>query len=307
MLSEFGFIEKLKNHRNFSRIGDDCAVLPKDAESDLVVTADMLVENVDFKLEWATPEDIGHKALAVSLSDIAAMGATPVWSLISIAVPENLWNSDFVDRFYDGYCALADRFDVEIAGGDISRSPDGFVVDSTAGGQIPHGRALLRSGAKVGDTIYVSGTLGAAAAGLRSLVEKRPIESLLARQLRPFPRIELGRRLFESGMVTAMIDISDGLSGDLGHLCRASGVGAIIEAAVIPADPMIKLEGSAALELALHGGEDFELLFTAPKAADLVARIEGITAIGRITDSGVIELASETGRHKLTPDSFRHF
>ncbi len=311
MLSEFRFIENLKNRHNFSRIGDDCAVLPKNEVHDLIVTADMLVEDIDFQLDWAAPEDIGHKSLAVSLSDIAAMGGAPIWSLISIAVPASLWNSDFVERFYDGYGALAERFGVEVAGGDVSRSPDRFVVDSTLAGDVPRGRAILRSGAKAGDIIYVSGNLGGAAAGLRSLIANSRIDALAERQLRPSPRIELGRKLLESGSVSAMIDISDGLSGDLGHLCRASGVGASIDAASLPVDPALAAYASSsaqALNFALHGGEDFELLFTAPPTTGLDRQIEGISAVGTVTASpGVIELITDTGTHELIAESFRHF
>ena len=169
MKTEFEFIETLRRKRNLPKIGDDCAVLPKDSKTDLVITTDLLVEDIDFKLEWSKPESIGHKALAVSLSDVAAMGAKPVWSMISIGVPEAIWKTDFVDRFYDGYLRLASRFDVELVGGDVSRTPDKIVIDSIVAGEVKKGRAILRSGAKVGDSIYVTGSLGGAAAGLKLL------------------------------------------------------------------------------------------------------------------------------------------
>src|SRR5436190_19848048 len=126
MKSEFGFINDLKSRFSLDKIGDDCAVLPKDAKTDLLVTADLLVEDVDFRLEWTTPEFLGHKALAVSLSDIAAMGGRPVWSMLSIGIPERLWWTDFVKRFYEGWAALAAKYEVELVGGDISRSTDKF-------------------------------------------------------------------------------------------------------------------------------------------------------------------------------------
>ena len=178
--------------------------LPKDDSWDLLITADLLVENIDFRLEWTQPEGLGHKALAVSLSDIAAMGGTRVWAMLTLGIPEKLWETDFVKRFYEGWSELAQQFNVELVGGDISLSPD-LIIDQIVGGEVPKGRAILRSGAKVGDQIYVSGTLGAAAGGLRllekpdqvDLVEPRH-KRLIERQLRPTPRVELGRWLLNN-------------------------------------------------------------------------------------------------------------
>ena len=135
MSSEFEVLEKLRRKFSLEKIGDDCAVLPKDSKTDLVITADMLVEDIDFRLEWAKPEFIGHKALAVSLSDIAAMGADPTWAMLSIAVPEHLWDTKFIEKFYAGWHKLAKIHKVELVGGDISRSPDKLVIDSIVGGR----------------------------------------------------------------------------------------------------------------------------------------------------------------------------
>ncbi len=309
MLTEFGFIRNLKNYRNFSLIGDDCAILPKDSGNDLVVTVDMLVEDVDFRLRWATPEQIGHKALAVSLSDIAAMGAVPKWSLLSIAFPAEVWNSGFPDRFYDGYVKLAERFGVEVAGGDISRSPDKLVVDSIVGGEVERGRAIRRSGARPGDVVCVSGTLGGAAAALSALERGEPADP--NRLLTPEPRVELARRLFETGLVTAMIDISDGLTGDLKHICEMSRVGASIDAGSIPVDPIVASvfsEQSERLRCVLNGGEDFELLFSASPDFPANNFSGDVSVIGAITANiELIELTDGGRTSRLDPDSFSHF
>lgn len=309
MQTEFGFIRNLRNYRNFSLIGDDCAVLPKDSDNDLVITLDMLVENVDFRLRWATPEQIGHKALAVSLSDIAAMGGIPKWTLLSIAFPAEVWKTDFPDRFYDGYCKLAERFGVEYAGGDISQSPDTLVVDSVVGGEVERGRAILRSGARPGDLVCVSGSLGGAAAGLAALERGATADS--ARLLLPEPRVELGRRLFATGQVTAMIDISDGLSGDLWHICEMSGVGASIELGSIPVDPIVDRVFSAQndrFDCVLNGGEDFELLFSASPDFPVERFSDDVSVIGVITANTEIMELTDGGRTSgLVPGAFSHF
>ncbi len=307
MVGEFEFIEKLKKRSAFSRIGDDCAVLPKDDAEDLVVTADLLVEGIDFRQRWASANDVGHKALAVSLSDIAAMGGRPLWALVSIAIPKSLWVADYAEAFYEGYVALAQRFGVEVAGGDISRSDGGFVVDSVVAGAVPRRSAILRSGARAGDRIWVSGDLGGAAAALEAFESGAKDHPAASRLLRPNPRVELGRSLLESGVVTSMIDISDGLSGDLMHICRASGVGAEIESGAIPIDPRIE-DSDHAFRYALNGGEDFELLLTSTATHDLSEISRNLKPIGTVTASlEVIELVSNNTRTRIVPRSFRHF
>src|SRR5205085_65830 len=139
MTSEFEFIDRMKSKYGLTRIGDDCAVLPKDDLTDTVITADMLVEDIDFRLDWATPGQIGLKALAVSLSDIAAMGGDPKWAMLSVGVSEKLWKTDFLDLFYSGWHALAAQFGVELIGGDVSRTPEHIVIDSIVGGEVPNG------------------------------------------------------------------------------------------------------------------------------------------------------------------------
>ncbi|HEX8733819.1 MAG TPA: thiamine-phosphate kinase [Pyrinomonadaceae bacterium] len=340
MKSEFDFIEKLRRRvqTNAAKtgIGDDCAVIPKDAKTDLVITADLLVENIDFRLEWTTAEFVGHKALAVSLSDVAAMGAKPVWSMISIGVPEKIWKTDFVDEFYAGWFRLAKKFDVELIGGDVSRTPDKIVIDSIAAGETRKGKAVLRSGARAGDLIFVTGNLGGAAAGLKLLeagerYEKRSksfVQKLLWRQLKPNPQTEIGRILGEKNLATAMIDLSDGLSSDLAHLCRESKIGARIFAEKIPSDENLrkfltpsrqtakpqnkKTRISDEMDFALHGGEDFELLFTAnPKKnfrLEKELRNFNFSCIGRTTVTAeIIELISADKTAILERKGFRHF
>ena len=314
-MDEFDFIRNIKKNHSLRLIGDDCAVLPKDDETDLIVTSDMLVENVDFRIDWTDPYSLGHKALAVSLSDIAAMGSRPNWALLSLGVPERLWRSEFLGRFYEGWHALAGEHGVELAGGDISRIDGPLVIDSIVGGDVPKGKAVLRSGASPGDSVYVSGPLGSSAAGLILLQEgrgdTRTFSNLVRKHILPEPRLDLARRLRESGAATAMIDLSDGISSDLAHLCRASGTGATIAVEGMPFDAgLMEFAGSldAAIELALHGGEDYELLYTGDPATIAEAGLDNAFRIGVITDTpGVIEIVRNGEAVELPARGYRHF
>lgn len=317
MVSEFQFINHIKKRFSLDRVGDDCAVLPQNRTTDLLITADLLIEDIDFRLEWAEPDQIGHKALAVSLSDIAAMGGTPTWAMLSIGVPQKLWDNGFPEAFYHGWHKLASRFGVELIGGDTSRSPDKLVIDSIVLGDVPKGTAILRSGARASDTIFVSGTLGGASAGLRLLEagasarnSNNSEANLINRQLRPSPQIELGKQLRELGIVTSMIDISDGLASDLQHLCEAGGVGAVLDAARIPIDPNLRevMRFDESFDAAMNGGEDFELLFTADES-DLTVFVDlPVTQIGRISsDQGKLEIIQNGTVETLLPSGFRHF
>jgi len=275
---------------------------------------------------------LGHKALAVSLSDIAAMGATPRYALMSIGLPEEIWRSDFPHRFYEGLFGLADRYQVALIGGDISRSPEKIVIDSIVLGDCSSGKAVLRSNAQPGDHLFVTGTLGGAGAGLRLMErgatlraeendedresESQRINHLLLRHLRPPPRVGWGILLGEQQLATAMIDLSDGLSSDLNHLCDESEVGATIQAARLPIDSVVtELSGRRALDplmLALNGGEDFELLFTVrPETLSrLPKRVDGvpITYIGDVQErsSGVV-LVEGQRRWPLQAEGWVHF
>jgi len=325
---EFEFIDSLRQ-RFSSHIGDDAAVVRTTAGHETVITTDLLVEDIDFRRTTAPALLLGHKALAVSLSDIAAMGARPRWSLISIGVPEDVWQSEFVDQFYEGLKSLANRYDVKLIGGDTSRTNEKIVIDSILLGECTAAHAVHRTGAEPGDQIFVTGSLGGAAAGLR-LIERgahlaeqnladddsQKIDHVLLRQLRPEPRVGWGMVLGDERLATAMIDISDGLSSDLNHLCSASGVGALIESSLLPIDhQVVELCGRRALDplqLALHGGEDFELLFTvrATDAGRLPRRVDGveITRVGEITKKVDGVKISEGARvWELNPGGWKHF
>jgi thiamine-monophosphate kinase len=333
MKDEFEFIRALRERASASSsvtgIGDDAAVVQSSAGKDTVVTTDLLIEDVDFRRTTISPYLLGHKALAVSLSDIAAMGARPRWSLISIGVPHDVWKTEFTERFYSGLFELANRYDVQLIGGDTSRTEEKIVIDSIVIGECPTGLAVKRSGANPGDYIFVTGSLGGAAAGLRltergaHLAEKNlddedshKLDHVLLRQLRPEPRVGWGMVLGDEKLATSMIDISDGLSSDLNHLCDASGVGALIDSTLLPIDSQVtELCGRRALDplqLALHGGEDFELLFTV-KPGDvsrLPRRVDGtrITQIGEVRASTEGIKISERGRiWDLNPGGWKHF
>lgn len=315
-MNEFEFIKNLKNRRSLDFVGDDCAILPKSSVEDLLVTTDALVEEIDFQLDWITPENLGHKALAVSLSDIAAMGGKPSFAFVTAGIPGSLWQAKFMDRFYEGWFELANQFGVRLAGGDISRTPAKVFVDSIVIGDVPHQGAIRRSGAEPGHSVYVSGPLGSAAAGLRKLTAGERYnpsapDPLIEKQIKPMPQVQLGQNLRAAGAVSAMIDLSDGLSSDLAHICRASGVGARISAADIPfTAELMEYAGSidTMLDLTLNGGEDFELLFTS-EDAELATRLGAdIFRIGEITTNvGVIELEREGKIELLPPGGFHHF
>ncbi|MBA2495417.1 MAG: thiamine-phosphate kinase [Acidobacteria bacterium] len=319
MKSEFDFISKIRGRSILSKIGDDCAVLPKDSRTDLVITTDLLVEDIDFRLEWAKPEFLGHKALAVSLSDVAAMGAKPVWAMLSVGIPAQVWKTDFVEKFYDGWFALAEKFGIELVGGDVSKTPDKIVIDSIIAGEIKKGKAILRSTAQPNDLIFVTGELGGAAAGLQLLENGESLKNtqhknLLLRQLAPDPQVEIGQILSEKNLATSMIDLSDSLSSDLIHICQESKVGAKIYAEKIPIDKNL-LENFDFLDFALNGGEDFELLFTAnPKNQKKIFGLQNesenyiFTHIGEITKNAeTIEFISKDETRILDPEGFRHF
>jgi thiamine-monophosphate kinase len=319
MSSEFEFLDRIRKKFSLGKTGDDCAVLPKDSKTDMVITADMLVEDIDFRLDWGRTELLGHKALAVSLSDIAAMGATPTWAMLSLAVPERLWDSKLLDSFYESWHELARVHGVELVGGDISKTDGKLVIDSIAAGEVPRGKAILRSTASTGDPIFVTGPLGGAAGGLKSLEDEMfqcffpPFGTLrlTLKQLQPTPRVEAGKLLQSQGLATSMIDISDGLSSDLAHICRASGTGAVLHSEKIPIYEFldeITHDPGELLDLALNGGEDFELLFTCDRKKISAAKKAGFCHIGEITaNEGIVELIVDGETRVLTPAGYSHF
>jgi thiamine-monophosphate kinase len=274
-------------------IGDDCAVVRPRVGEDLVFTTDFLLEDRHFTLATHSPADLGHKALARSLSDLAAMGAEPVFCLVSLGVPAKLIGS-WVTGFYRGLMTLARRFNITLAGGDLSRF-DKVITDVMCCGRVPRGKALLRSGAKAGHRIYVTGRLGASAHGFAAKQG-----AAWRHHLRPEPRVGAGLVLRTLG-VSAAIDLSDGLSLDLHRLCLESKVGAEI-------DSRLPIARGATVDEALNGGEDYELLFTAP-ASIRIPRTIGklpVTPIGVITKTDRPGTVLFQGK-RLRPGGFDHF
>lgn len=301
-----------RNRNILKGIGDDCAVLRLPAGRESLVTTDFTLEGVHFRRDWHPPESVGYRCLARGLSDIAAMGGAPVAVFLSLALPRNLPQS-WVDRFLNGMVSLAKKQGATIAGGDTAESPEGILADIIVVGTVPAGKAILRSGAKPEDRIYVSGELGGSAAAVAKM-RADPREKLnpryYPRHFYPEPRVELGRFLRERKLATAMIDISDGLSTDLTHICEESGVGADIDSSAIPLAHVGKVAHEVDLDLALHGGEDYELLFTVPSRKRVPNRIAGvtITQIGVITRSRRIFLSSAGGvGYELRPRGWEHF
>lgn len=302
-------------------IGDDCALLRPGAGEDFAVTTDLSIAGRHFLTDLHPPEVVGHRALARGLSDLAAMGARPVAAFLSLGLQGELTTARgggkaWVDRFYDGLLALAERYKTPLAGGDLAESPV-TLADIVLVGAVPAGRALLRSGAHVGDSLYVTGNLGGAAAGLAGLkkwgeervstVIPKRLAKRLSAHLYPEPRVAQGLWLRSKRLATAAIDLSDGLSTDLGHLCEESGVAAEVEAGLLPVHP------TASLAEALHGGEDYQLLFTAPERAKVPRMIDGVavTRIGRIVrpqkSAPQVVLRTQSGTEPLAPAGWQHF
>ena|SRR5690606_18240993 len=289
-------------------IGDDAAVLQVPTGRQLVVCADTLNEGVHFRVGTAAA-DIGWKALAVNLSDLAAMGAEPAWCTLSLSLPEP--GEAWLDGFIDGFLELAALHGVTLVGGDTTRGP--LSVSVTAHGFVEPGRALRRSGASVGEDLWVSGTLGDAAAALALLEQGAP--AALRKSLeRPVPRVALGRAL--AGIATAAVDISDGLLADLGHICRASGVGAEVELDLLPASGTLRtcFAPDRRHVLQATGGDDYELCFTAPPdragaitaAADLAGA--RVTRIGATVPGTQVAARGADGRVRVSGrPGYEHF
>lgn len=329
-VGEFGLIDRLHavvqemsggSSRIALGIGDDAAVWRPAPGMSSVITTDSLVEGVHFRSDWTDWRSLGHKMLAVNLSDIAGMGASPVLATVTLCLTGDERVAD-LEELYRGAAALAIPHDVDIAGGDIVRTPGPLTLTVTVVGEGT--RVLLRSGARVGDRIVVSGTLGAAAAGLRLLMEdnarRRAATSdlLIAAQLRPNPRIALGKLLAQEG-ATAAMDLSDGLLGDLPKFLTASGVAGRVEVAHVPVLPALRaLFPETWEELAMRGGEDYELLATLPadRANAIIAEAKRVgatlTVIGEIVerDAGapLITIAESDGRvHEIAAGAWDHF
>jgi thiamine-monophosphate kinase len=256
-----------------SLIGDDCAVLVPPAGHELLVTTDLCLEGVHFRRDWHSADSVGHRCLIRGLSDIAAMAGEPLACFLSLGLPKEI-PQKWVDGFLAGFTGLAKRFDVPLAGGDTGESRSGIIADVMVVGSAPKGTGVRRSGAKAGDSIYVTGSLGGSAVTLERLRRGKVKASKSDRHFYPEPRIAVARKL--RSVASSMMDLSDGLSTDLAHICEESGVGVEIEAANIP------VAKGATLTQALHGGEDYELLFTTSQRVPVIISGVAVRRIGRV-------------------------
>ena len=274
-------------------IGDDAAIIRPSPGMVSLVTTDLLLEGVHFNLDFTDPYRLGKKAVAVNLSDMAACGGTPTAFLVSLAIPAQT-EMAFVRALYQGMLEQAQEFKVSLIGGDTSRG-ERLLISITLLGEAKEGEVVYRAGAKKGDHVFVTGTLGDAALGLSQLKKGKREGLAITRHLAPIPRVREGREIARQGLATAMIDISDGLLADLGHICEASRVGAEVQLSLLPLSEEYRKEvagyNADTYLLVLTGGEDYELLFTAPKERTAaIQRLEiefglPITMIGEITDA----------------------
>ena len=330
-IGEFGLIDRLasrlprmKRDDLILGIGDDTAVIRKDDEHVLLITCDIQVENQHFRLKNISPHQLGKRAMAVTLSDIAAMGGTPTFALVSLGAPAHFPLTQF-ESLNQGMGEMLAEFDAQIIGGNLSSTERDLIIDITLMGEAPANKFLTRSGARPGDRIYVTGVPGMSGAGFTVIEQygkNYPPEfsELIRAHLEPMPRVATGKRLAESGVVTAMIDISDGIASDLNHICTQSHVGALLNQVQFPHISHVKkiesIVGKPFHELALNSGEDYELLFTVKKDADLsvLESIAKETNI-RITEIGVIQSQADgfsmlmaTGEHvQVQPKGWDHF
>jgi thiamine-monophosphate kinase len=328
-IGEFGFIESIKEtctttSKNVIKgIGDDCAVFCPSSGRVLLFTTDLLVEDIHFLKSKMTPYQLGWKSIAVNLSDIAAMGGRPLVLLISLAIPPET-DVELIQDFYKGMKTICEQYGVTIAGGDTSASPDKLVINISLIGDAKENEVLYRSGARSGDRIYLTGNVGDSFAGLKILKKEisspKSIEShFIIIHNEPKPLIETGMAIAASGLANAMIDVSDGLASDLGHICRESGVGAILFRDKIPLSPELKLLASHEkfnpFELALSGGEDYHLLITVPKDNikdfEIVSSNKGLLPlyqIGKIVEGKSITMVNDDGSlEEIDAKGFNHF
>jgi thiamine-monophosphate kinase len=318
-LGEFGLIDRIARQVHNSPavvlgIGDDAAALLPTPGTLTLITSDMLLEGVHFDLSFCDPRSLGRKSLSVNLSDLAAMGARPRQFLLSIALPKTL-SLEFVDGFMTGILEQAERFGVTLVGGDTCASLGGLAISITALGEQTPERVVKRSGAGAGDLVCLTGTVGDAAAGLDEL--RRGVRGgfLVARQNDPQPRVSAGVALAEAGLVSAMIDVSDGVLGDLTHICELSGVGARLELSGLPlSDEYRAVCAADPYALALSGGEDYELLFCIAKdkrlEVEALLKTLGLrfSVIGEIIEGSAVELvAPGGGAYQPERGGFDHF
>lgn len=327
-IGEFGFIRRIRDVGKIrcegvvKGIGDDCAVIDINGPDYLLVTTDLLMERVHFRRDWGTSEQLGGKALAVNLSDIAACGGIPRDAFVSLAIPDDI-ELAWLDGFYRGMSRMAQAYDVNILGGDTTGSKRDLVINITLTGVVPREQVLFRHTARPGDLIALTGRTGVSAAGCEILLSGRDpkdetAQELILHHLEPRPHVQEGRFLAESGVCTAAIDVSDGLSSDLTHICEESRLGAIIFERLIPIDQALltfaNCVGSGALRWVLHGGEDYVLLVALEEqsvsALSPQAESQGITltVIGQFREQPGIELVRADGRGEpLYPRGWDHF
>lgn len=296
--------------------GDDAAELKIPEGKRVLLTTDLLIEEIHFRRSTTDARSLGHKALAVNLSDIAAMGGQALAAFVSLALPKDLELS-WLDEFYAGLNALAFDHGMVVAGGDTTASPAPLVINIALLGLADKGRTLKRNGAKVGDGLWLSGALGLSRAGFEALTHGWTIpENLTAAHLRPAPLISAGRCLAAGGRCTSCIDVSDGLLGDLMHVCKMSGVKAVVELDQLPASSdllsFVRTQGGDVFDYLLNGGEDYALLFTLSggdeEPEDWPSGLAAPLRIGRITEGMGIVLRDEDGlEHPAMGKGFDHF
>ena len=328
-IGEFGFIESIKKECITSLkdvikgIGDDCAVFGPYSGRVFLFTTDMLVEDTHFLKGNITPYQLGWKTIAVNLSDIAAMGGRPLFLLISLAIPAEM-NVELIQDFYKGMKDICEHYEVNILGGDTVASPDKLVISVSLIGDAKENEVLYRSGARPGDSIYVTGNIGDSSAGLKILKnEISPPKSIASHFIKihnePKPLIKTGRIIAASQLASAMIDLSDGLLSDLGHICKESGVGAMLFKKKIPISSELKLLASRVkfnpIDLAFSGGEDYLLLLTVPKAKikdfEILYKDKGsspLYLIGEIREEKGVRMVNDDGSiEEISIRGFNHF
>jgi len=290
-------------------IGDDCAVIEKDTDRSWLVSMDTLIETVHFDLRWHPAEKLGRKAVAVNVSDIAAMGGTPLFIFLSLGLPK-AFDPSWVHGFSEGIAGACREYGCLLVGGDTVHSPEGVMITVTVIGDVPVGEVIYRNGALPGDIIWVSGELGLAAAGLEIcksdiVYDTASMRAIVEAHLNPQPRVRLGRMLAKSGLVHAMMDLSDGLATDLSHLCKQSGVGAVIGSEKLPTSPDLfdtaSLLRQNPFDLMLKGGEDYELVFVT--ATDAAPKIKALSEKAGVSVTKIGTIVEKQGVSLILPDS----
>jgi len=325
---EFGFINRISQHYPSKRasvlrgIGDDAAVLALSENSALLLSTDQLIEGYHFRLDMTTGWDLGWKSLAVNLSDIAAMGGAPLGFTVSLGIPAQRISVEFLDDFYEGATTLGNTFGAELLGGDTSQAGERLIIGVSIIGEAAKDKVVYRNRGKDGDILYVTGSLGNAALGLKLLergINRKEIQDVLKPYLRPTPRVREGQLLAERSIAHAMIDISDGLLADLYHLVQQSGTGGVIDLPLVPLSAELKdralRHGLDPLSLALGGGDDYELLFcVSPEKAKTMEQLQdeltcSVTRIGELSSEvdGIMVKDENGSTRKAQPLGYDHF